>query len=45
MYGEGVLWVCLLEMFIEQVKVNGCFVDWFCYLGYVEYQVESSIVV
>jgi len=45
MYGEGALWVRPLEMFTEQVKVNGRSVDRFRYLGHAEHQAESSIAV
>ncbi|WP_370164165.1 DUF1653 domain-containing protein [Marisediminitalea sp.] len=45
MYGEGALWVRPLEMFTEQVKVNGRSVDRFRYLGHAEHQAENSIAV
>ena len=45
MYGEGALWVRPLEMFTEQVSVNGRSVERFRYIGQAAHYEESSIAV
>ncbi|MFS1701923.1 DUF1653 domain-containing protein [Alteromonas sp. AMM-1] len=45
MYGEGALWVRPLDMFTEQVSVNGRSVERFRYIGQAAHYEESSIAV
>ncbi|TPV56474.1 DUF1653 domain-containing protein [Aestuariibacter sp. GS-14] len=45
MYGEGALWVRPLDMFTEQVSVNGRSVERFRYIGQAAHYEENSIAV